>query len=260
MARKAAPFSSARPSIEYLRHRGPHLVTTGDLDAIGMPGLVFAPQTGPRIPAVIFGHGYLQPVERYADTLRFLASWGFVAAAPATERGPFPSHSGLALDLARVADRLCEAKLNGGRVTVDRSRLAYLGHGIGGGAAVLAAAASAPPAAATVTICAVATSPSAVAAAARVTTPALHIVTAADRIAGSADGGIALAQAWAGPAALRRIKGADHLGIAEGKHFTSTLLGQRASTTAQRAIRTAATAFLLLHLAGQTQLVEAASS
>src|SRR5699024_7342169 len=88
MARRALPYSSSRPSVEYLSHLGPHRVSVGELSAIGVRGVVFAPVTGPRCPAVVFGHGWLQPVGRYADTLRYLASWGFVAAAPDTARGP----------------------------------------------------------------------------------------------------------------------------------------------------------------------------
>jgi pimeloyl-ACP methyl ester carboxylesterase len=245
--------SSARPTLEYLRHRGPSDVVAGDLSGIGMHGLVFAPFTGPRRPAVVLGHGYLQPVSRYAGTLRFLASWGFVAAAPATEGGILPSHSGLALDLSRTLDRLADAKLHNGRVTVDAKRLAVVGHGIGGGAAVLAAAARMPAVQATATIFASPTSPSAVAAAAGVTTPGLHLVGGADRIADQDSDGEALARAWGGPVQLRRIKRAGHLAVTEGRHFTSRLLGDQPSRSATATIRLLVTAFLLLHLDGQDQ-------
>lgn len=254
MGRGPEPFSSARPSLEYLAHRGPHEVVAGELDAIGLRGIVFAPQTGPRAPAVIFGHGYLQPVRRYADTLRFLASWGFVAAAPATERGPLPSHGGLALDLSRTADRLAEAKLYRGRVTVDRARMAVAGHGIGAGAAVLAAAAGAPPMAATVTLFAAPTVPSALAAAPAVTSPSLHLIAPADTLAGDREDGAALARAWGGPAQLRRVRRAGHLDPAEGPHVTSQLLGHRGSAATRQVVRTVMTAFLLCHVAGQQQL------
>lgn len=257
MSRKVPPYSAERPSIEYLTHRGPYEIAAGTLDEIGLPGLVFAPRTGPRLPAVVLGHGYLQPVDRYTWLLTFLASWGFVAAAPATERGIVPSHAGLALDMARTLDRLADTKLNNGRVTVDRQRLAVIGHGIGGGAAVLAAAASAPPVRATATMFATATFPSAVEAAAAVTTPSLHLVGSADTVATPDADGEAIARAWAGPVQLRRIKGATHLGIVEGRHLTSTLLGDRGSRKVRRSVTTAMTAFLLCHVAGHTQLAEA---
>lgn len=255
-SRKQPSPSSSRPTLEYLRHRGPYDVVAGDLSGIGMRGLVFAPFTGPRVPAVVLGHGYLQPVSRYAGTLRFLASWGFVAAAPATERGILPSHSGLALDLSRTLDRLADAKLHKGRVTVDAKRLAVMGHGIGAGAAVLAAAAGMPAVQATATIFASPTSPSAVAAAARVTTPGLHLVARSDEIADPDADGEALARAWGGPVQLRRVNRAHHLAFAEGKHFTSRLLGDQPSRSATATIRLLVTAFLLLHLDGQDQLAE----
>lgn len=256
MSRARLTPSSSNPTLEYLRHRGPHDVVAGDLTAIGLDGLIFAPFTGPRCAAVVLGHGYLQPVRRYADTLRFLASWGFVAAAPAAESGILPSHRGLALDLSRTLDRLADAKLHKGRVTVDPERLAVMGHGIGGGAAVLAAAAGAPAVRATITVFASPTSPSAVAAAPRVTTPALHVIGGSDRLADLHSDGRALARAWGGPAELRRIKRARHLGFAEGKHLTSRLLGDEPSRAVTATIRTLVTAFLLLHLGGQDQLTE----
>lgn len=248
--------SAARPTLEYLRHRGPYDVVAGDLSGIGLRGVVFAPFTGPRRPAVVLGHGYLQPVSRYAGTLRFLASWGFVAAAPATEGGVLPSHSGLALDMSRTLDRLADAKLHKGRVTVDAKRLAVMGHGIGGGAAVLTAAAGMPAVQATATIFASPTSPSAVAAAPSVTTPGLHLVAGSDRIADPSADGEALARAWGGPVQLRRVKRAHHLAFTEGTHFTSRLLGDQPSRSATATIRLLVTAFLLLHLDGQDQLAD----
>jgi len=255
MARGALPYSSSRPSLEYLSHLGPHRVSVGDLSAVGVPGVVFAPATGPRCPAVVFGHGYLQPVGRYADTLRYLASWGFVVAAPESGRGPVPSHSGMALDFSRTLDRLAEAKLGGGRVTVDRHRLALAGHGIGGGAAVLAAAA-APPVKAVVTMSAARVTPSAVDAARSVTIPGLHLVGTGDKLTEKESNGESIARAWAGPVQLRRLKGG-HLGVAEGLHWTSFLLGEGTDKGVQKAVRELTTAFLLLHVAGHDQLAEA---
>lgn len=239
--------------MEYLRHFGPHDTVAGDLTEIGMRGIVFAPNTGPRCPAVVFGHGYLQPARRYADTLRYLASWGFVAAAPDTERGPLPSHSGLALDMSRALDRLADAKLNNGRVTVDERRLATAGHGIGGGAAVLAAAMGKPAVQAVATVFATETAPSAVAAAAQVAVPGLHLVAGAEDLLSNSEGD-AIARAWRGPAQLRSVKGARHLSVAEGKHQTSRLLGAKPSRAVLRTVRQLLAAFLLVNLADQSQL------
>ena len=52
------------------------------------------------------------------------------------------------------------------------------------------------------------------------------------------------------------MKRAHHLAFAEGKHFTSRLLGDQPSGAATAAIRLLVTAFLLLHLDGQDQLAD----
>lgn len=252
MARRAEPFSSTRPSWEYLTHRGPHEVVAGTLDEIGLPGVVFAPETGPRCPLLVFGHGYLQPVDRYGYLLRHLASWGFVAAAPATERGIAPSAAGLALDMARVWDRLAEAKLHRGRVTVDRKRLALAGHGVGGAAAVLAAAEA--PTKAVVTV--FASAAAALSAAPRVNAPALHIVAGADGMVDEDEGGAVLAARWGGESRLAVIKRARHLSATEGKHLSSTLLGQPGSAKVRASVSLWTTAFALCHAAGQSQLAD----
>jgi hypothetical protein len=84
----------AKDAVEQLSRPGPHQVLRGDLGMVGIPGVVYAPAEGLGLPAVAFAHDWLQPPQRYADLLRHLASWGFVAAAPGSHRGPLPSHSG----------------------------------------------------------------------------------------------------------------------------------------------------------------------
>ena len=130
-----------RPSLEYLAHPGPHRVAAGNLADGGLPGLVFAPVAGRALPLVAISHGWLQPAHRYADTMRYLASWGLVVVAPDTQKGPVPSHGDMALDLAAALHLVAQSSLAGGRVRVDSERLGLIGHSIGGGAAVLAAAA-----------------------------------------------------------------------------------------------------------------------
>lgn len=252
MARRSPAFSPERPSLEYLAHRGPQPVVEGDLGEIGVPGIVFAPQTGPRCAAVVLAHGYLQPVGRYAETLRLLASWGFVAAAPATERALLPAPGALAIDVRRALDRLADAKLARGRVTVDRSRLAVIGHGMGGAAAALAAAAAAPRLAAVVTVNASAVGGAVLTAAAAAAVPSLHILARPG--SRGVDEGEALAGAWAGPARALVVKGAHPLDFVEGKHLTSTLVGHRSARPVRHTERTLIAAFLLAELGGQQQL------
>jgi pimeloyl-ACP methyl ester carboxylesterase len=177
---KKSTISIDRPSLAYLSHRGPHRVAAGNLAAAGLAGLVFAPTSGRGLPAVALSHGWLQPAHRYADTMRYLASWGFVVVAPDTQKGPIPSHGAMALDLAAALNLVAISKLGSGRVRVDPEKLGVIGHSIGGGAAVLAAAAE-RSIRAVVTVTAAATHPSAVEAAARVRAPGLHLVGAAAR-------------------------------------------------------------------------------
>jgi pimeloyl-ACP methyl ester carboxylesterase len=203
----------------------------------------------------VLGHGWLQPVHRYARTMHHLASWGFVVVAPDSERGPMPSHSGLAVDMARAVERLEKAKVGNGRVTIDASRIAAIGHGIGGSAAVLAAR-MIPDLRGVATISASPISPSAVEAARTVTVPGLHLVGTKDRVGGEEGNGDALARAWAGPVQLRKIKGGKDLSVAEGAHWTSTLIGNGDASGVQRAVRSLVTAFLLINLYDQAELAE----
>ena len=52
-----------------------------------------------NLAGVAFGHDWLAGVDRYYGTLEHLASWGIVAAAPATETSVAPSVMNLAFDL-----------------------------------------------------------------------------------------------------------------------------------------------------------------
>lgn len=242
-----------RPSLDYLAHLGPHRVASGSLTPAGLPGLVFAPVAGRGYPVVGLSHGWLQPAARYADTMRYLASWGLVVVAPDTQRGPIPSHGAMAQDLLLSLRQVAGSRLAGGRVRPNGDRLGVLGHSIGGGAAVLAAAAE-KSVGAVVTVTAAATRPSAVEAATRVHVPGLHLVGAEDDIA--ADDGRAIAAAWAGPAQLRTVKDASHLGLAEGSDWTSKITGSGDEKKTQQVTRLLATAFLLRHLTDGEQLAD----
>lgn len=252
MARKKPP-SIDRPTLEYVAHLGPNRVAVGDLSAAGMNGIVYAPVSGRGLPAVALGRGWLQPVRRYTATMKYLASWGIVVVAPQTEGGPLPSHAGMARDLSLALRLLVGGRLAGGVITVDGRRLGLIGHSIGGGAATLAASTDSAIKA-VVTVTAAETRPSAVLAAGNVLVPSLHLIGDKDLIGGRE--GAMIADAWAGPAQLRSVKGAEHLGLAEGNHWTTALVGNGDEKRIQQATRTLATAFLLRHLAGQDQLAD----
>ena len=179
-----------------------------------MPGLIFTPTSGRRLPIVAVGHGWLQSAERYADTMRYLASWGIIVVAPNTHRSVFSSHQGLALDMSRALRMVAYGDLGAGRVRGDLRGLGVLGHSTGGGAAMLAAAKD-DQIRAVVTVTAAETRPSAIEAAGRVEVPSLHLIGSKDDMAES--DGAKIARSCTGPAQLRMVKGSGHLGLAEGK-------------------------------------------
>lgn len=250
---KQAPPSINRPTFEYFTYKGPHRVAVGDLAPAGLPGLVFTPSSGRRLPIVALGHGWLQSADKYADTMRYLASWGIIVVAPNTHRSLFSSHQGLALDLSRALRMVAYGELGGGRVRGDLRRLGVLGHSTGGGAAVLAAAKD-PQIRAVVTVTAAETRPSAVEAAGRVDAPSLHLIGAQDDWAES--DGARIAQSWGGPTQLRRVKGSGHLGLAEGSSFVNNILGADSDKKVQHATRILASAFFIRHLTDAPQLAD----
>jgi dienelactone hydrolase len=231
-----------------LTHRGPHQVLRGDLALVGLPGVVFTPRTGSDLPAVVFGHGWLQPVDRYLGLFRHLASWGFVVAAPATQRGPLASSRLFAADLRTAVDVCTGVRLGDGDISVSPSRLGLAGHSTGAGAAVLAAADL--PVKAVATLAASQTKPFATEAAARCTMPSLHLAGGEDVVAPPVGHSRLIAANWGGPAQYRVLRKVDHMGFAEGRHWSGLLIPGSSNHGATRLARILLTAFFLVHLTG----------
>ena len=250
---KPPPPSIKNPTLEYFAYRGPHRVAVGDLKPAGLPGLIFTPTSGRRLPIVAVGHGWLQPVSRYADTMRYLASWGIIVVAPNTHRSAFSSHQGLALDLSRALRMAAYGELGGGRVRGDLRKLGVLGHSTGGGAAVLAAAKD-DQIRAMMTVSAMEVRPSAIQAAGKVEVPSLHIIGGKDQVA-EADGA-KIARACTGPAQLRKVKGSSHLGLVEEKSLLSRVSDADPDKKMQRVVRMLASAFFIRHLTDAPQLAD----
>jgi dienelactone hydrolase len=233
-----------------LTHRGPHQVLRGDLALIGLPGLVFTPRAGVGLPAVAFGHGWLQPADRYLGLYRHLASWGIVVAAPGTHRGPLASHRLFAADLLTSLDVCTGVRLGDGEISVSPEKLGVAGHSTGGGAAVLAAADDARVRA-VVTLAASQTKPFATDAAARCAMPSLHLAGGQDVVAPPVGHARLIAANWGGPAQLRVLPKVDHMGFAEGRHWSGLLIPGSSNHAALRVARVLLTAFFLVHLAGE---------
>jgi dienelactone hydrolase len=232
---------------EELSRPGPHAVARGDLAAAGIPGVVFTPRSGLGLPAVAFGHGWLQPTARYEELLRHLATWGVVAAAPDTQRTPLASHRQFATDLRTVLDVCVGVQLGAGDISVDPGKLGLLGHGMGGGCAVLAAAADGR-CQAVATLAVAETLPSAVAAARDCAMPGLHLAGGKDLSAPVVGHAELVARAWSGPGQLRTLPKASHLGFTAGPHWSDLLIGSSPESATRRISRALVTAFLLRHL------------
>jgi dienelactone hydrolase len=241
--------SQARRLFAELSRPGPHDVLRGELALVGLPGVVSTPRRGLGLPAVVFGHGWLQPSDRYRGLLRHLASWGIVAVSPGTQRGPLPSHRLYAADLRTALDVCVGVRLGDGDISVDPAKLGLAGHSIGGGAAVLAAADD-ERVRSVATVAAAEVRPSALAAAERCRMPGLHLVGGKDLIAPGVAHGEAIARAWAGPVQARSLPKASHLGVTEGRHWSQLLLDGKPERGTQQAVRALLTAFFLRHLTG----------
>jgi dienelactone hydrolase len=244
---------NAREALDLLSRPGPHRALRGDLGMVGIPGIVFAPEEGMGLPAVAFGHDWLQPAERYADLLRHLATWGIVTAAPSSHRGLLPSHTGFAADLRTALDVSAGVRLGDGRISVDSRHTALVGHGIGGGAALLAAA-DHPRVAAVVTIAVAQTRPSALDAARAITVPTLHLAAGKDTVAPAAGHAEPIAAAAGGPVWLRTLNKASHTGFLEGVHWSDFVLSGSPDHKTRRLTRALVTAFLLHHLCGEERV------
>ncbi len=239
-----------------LSKRGPHEVLCGDLALAGQPGVVYTPAEGYNLPGVAFGHGWLLRSDHYTNTLKHLASWGIVAAAPDTERGPFPSHRGLAADLGTVLDIMTGVRLGTGNISVHPDKLAVAGHGMGASVAVLAAAAR-PDLKAVAALFPAPTVPSAEDAAQSLSVPGLVLGDAAMTDSLN-DNTLALAGAWGGPSTFRRIDKASSDGMVEGRRLLSPLGFGGTERSTVEVVRALLTAFLLFHVSGDKKYEELA--
>ncbi|MCW2654952.1 MAG: hypothetical protein QOE41_4404 [Mycobacterium sp.] len=235
-----------------LTRRGPHHVLRGDLAFAGLPGVVYAPESGLNLAGVAFGHDWLTGVDHYLGTLEHLASWGIVAAAPDTERGIAPSAPRLAFDLGTALDIIGAVRLGQGDISVNPTKLGVVGHGFGGSAAVLTAAERpgsqgfVPKAAAAVfpTI----TKPPAERVAARLMIPGL-VLSAPGDPANLRSNALELWQAWDG-AVLRVVRKAKPSGLAEGRRLTRVVGLPGPDRKTQKTARALLTGFLLYQLTG----------
>lgn len=236
-----------------LSKRGPHRVMRGDLAIAGQPGIICTPGEGLGLPAVSFGHAWLTPADGYRKLLEHLASWGIVAAAPSTERGPVPSHLSLADDMRTALDICTSVRLGTGAISVHPDRLAFAGHGMGAGAAVIAA--QKHDVTALALLFPTKTAPAAETIAPSLDQPALILVDNPEDTEGRT-----LASVWGGDSAvLRTVEKAQADGLADGKRVTAALGIGKTDGKTQDNVRALLTGFLLYTLNGDKQYADFAA-
>ncbi|GAB4583291.1 dienelactone hydrolase family protein [Nocardia sp. IFM 10818] len=232
---------SVKTLLSTLTARGPHQVLRGNLGIAGQPGVVYTPEKGLNRPAVAFGHGWLAGAANYRRLLEHLASWGYVAAAPDTERGPIPSHLNLATDLLTALDICTGVRLGVGDISVHPDKLALAGHGMGAGAAVIAA--SQREVAAVAALYPAPTAPSGESLAPAIETPALILAGATD-LTSVTSNAVPLAAAWGGDALLRSVDKATNNGLVEGRRALAALGAGKHEPKTERLTRAILTGYL----------------
>ncbi|OBI78767.1 dienelactone hydrolase family protein [Mycobacterium sp. E740] len=241
-------MASTKKLFKALTRRGPHRVLRGDLAFAGLPGVLYTPEAGLNLPGVAFGHDWLAAAERYEGTLEHLASWGIVAAAPATETGLAPSVLNLAYDLGTALDIISGVRLGPGEISVHPTKLGVLGHGFGGSAAVFAAAGMPAKPKSVVAIFPTISAPPAEEPAAALQVPGLVLSGPGDPMTLRSNA-VELARAWK-TATLRTVNKAKPGGLIEGRRLARAVGLPGADRSTQKVVRALITGYLLHTLTG----------
>ena len=244
---------NAKQGLDELSRPGPLTVLRGDLGMSGIPGVIYAPEEGLGLPAVAFGHDWLQPPARYADLLRHLASWGFVRRRRRATAGRCPA--------TRASPPTCAARC--------RSASAC-GSGTGGSAWTPGAPRSPGTASGAERRSSrrrgssgwrrwsrsplAQTHPSALEAARKLTVPVLHLAAGKDLVAPPAGHAEQIALSAGGPVILRTLPKASHTGFLDGRHWSDALLAGSPDGKVRRLTRALVTAFLMRHLCDEDRV------
>jgi hypothetical protein len=231
-----------------LSRRGPHRVLRGDLAFAGLPGVVYTPDSGKNLGGVAFGHDWLAGADRYDGTLEHLASWGIVAAAPATETSLAPSVLDLAFDLGTTLDIIAGVRLGPGKISVHPTKLGVVGHGFGGSAAVFAAAGMPAKPKAVLAAFPTVSTPPAQEPAASLQVPGLILADPGDPMSLRSNA-VELARVWR-TGTLRSVKKVKAGGLIEGRRLARVVGLPGADRSTQKVVRALMTGYLLHTLTG----------
>jgi hypothetical protein len=240
--------ASTKKLFTALTRRGPHRVLRGDLAFAGLPGVVYTPESGMNLAGVAFGHDWLAGADRYEGTLEHLASWGIVAAAPATETSVAPSVLNLAFDLGTTLDIIAGVRLGPGKISVHPTKLGVVGHGFGGSAAVFSAAGMPAKPKAVAALFPTLTKPPAEQPADSLPVPGLVLTAPGDPMTLRSNA-VELARVWKG-ATLRTVNRAKAGGLIEGRRLARVVGLPGADRSTQKVVRALLTGYLLHTLTG----------
>ncbi|WP_010542111.1 chlorophyllase/cutinase-like alpha/beta fold protein [Dietzia alimentaria] len=230
-----------------LSRRGPYGIDTGDLGFTGTPGAVFVPRDAPSpAPLVGWAHDWTKGPRHYVDTLKHLASWGFVVVAPGTDASARPHHQHFADNVSAAIEDVLQATLGRGTVRADPRRIALAGHGLGGGIAALLAS-QRTDIDAVAMVFPTETVPSAADRANMIDSPALLL---------SASGGVhgedarTLHESWRGELVHRRLEKAIEKGLVERNPLLENIGLADPDRRTHRTVRPLLAGYLLATLAG----------
>ena len=230
-----------------LGRRGPYGVDTGDLGFTGTRGAVFVPR-GAESPAPLIGfaHDWTKGPQHYVDTLKHLASWGFVVVAPGTDLSLRPHHQHYADHLSAAIEDVLHATLGRGAVRADARRIGLVGHGLGGGVAALLAS-QRTDIDTVAMVFPTDTVPSAADRAYTIDAPALPLSAAGGVHAEAAR---ALQESWRGPLVHRRLAKGIETGLVERNPLLKYVGLADPDRRTQRTVRPLLAGYLLAELAG----------
>lgn len=208
--------------------------------------------TGGPYPGIAFGHGYVQPITRYASTTTHLATWGFIVIATKSQGGPLPSHSQYADELIATLNWL---EAQHGQASsrffqnVDIAHFGISGHSMGGGASLLAADRD-PSIVAVANLAAAQTNPSAIAAMAAITAPVLLVAGSEDSITPPNQHQAPMYNNGSAPRQLALIQGGFHCGFQDSGPRVGCDRGSISRAAQLTITRRLLTAWFLLYLKG----------
>lgn len=202
-------------------------------------------------PGISFGHGFLQPPERYRSLLEHLATWGYFVMATESGQELFPNHQRYSEDMRWCLNWLEQQNASVSATLyqqVDTAKFGISGHSMGGGASILATAAD-PRIKALANLAAANTNPSAIAQMPNVGVPVSLISGSADTIVPVGSNGQAMYDNGRAPRQIPIIQGGWHCGFQDVSSFGCDS-GPLSRTDQLTLTRRLLTAFFQLYLKG----------